>query len=90
MAGADIAFELGSRASWPKGEGRAIAGVIVYRFPEMQEVRRASAIESLKFPYVPGLLSFREIPVLLRQVGCAMSKHLLLRADRRQLSDCQK
>jgi deoxyribonuclease V len=65
VAGADIAFELRGRGSWRTGEGRAIAGVIVYRFPEMQEVERASSIQPLRFPYVPGLLSFREIPALL-------------------------
>src|SRR5690242_19834479 len=65
VAGADLAFELPGRGSWRTGEGRAIAGVIVYRFPEMEEVERASSIQPLKFPYVPGLLSFREIPALL-------------------------
>jgi deoxyribonuclease V len=65
VAGADLAFELGGRGSWRTGEGRAIAGVIVYRFPEMEEVDRASSIQSLRFPYIPGLLSFREVPALL-------------------------
>ena len=65
VAGADIAFDLHGRGSWRTGEGRAIAGVIVYRFPEMQEIERASSIQPLTFPYVPGLLSFREIPALL-------------------------
>src|SRR5260370_33049038 len=65
VAGADIGFELRGRGSWRTGEGRAIAGVIVYRFPGMEEVERASSIQPLRFPYVPGLLSFREIPALL-------------------------
>ena len=34
VAGADIAFELRERGSWRTGEARAIAGVIVYRFPD--------------------------------------------------------
>jgi deoxyribonuclease V len=41
------------------------AGIVVYRFPEMVEVERVSAHLPLCFPYVPGLLSFREIPALL-------------------------
>ena len=65
VAGADIALELAGRGSWRTGKGLAVAGVVVYRFPEMQEVERASSIQPLRFPYVPGLLSFREIPALL-------------------------
>jgi len=65
IAGADIAFELHGRGSWRTGEARAVAGVVVYKFPEMFEVERVSSVQPLAFPYVPGLLSFREIPALL-------------------------
>jgi deoxyribonuclease V len=44
---------------------RAIACVILFQFPEMEEIAREFAIVPLEFPYVPGLLSFREIPALL-------------------------
>lgn len=57
VAGADLAFD-------PETD-IAFAGVIVYRFPELQEVERRMARRKLRFPYVPGLLSFREGPVLL-------------------------
>ena len=65
VAGADIALELPEPRSWETGKGRAIAGVVAYRFPQMEEMERAAAITPLNFPYVPGLLSFREIPALL-------------------------
>ena len=57
VAGADLAFD-------PE-TGIAFAGVIVYRFPQLVEVERRMARRKLRFPYVPGLLSFRESPVLL-------------------------
>ncbi len=71
VAGADVAFNFrGAAAKGPwwgpaKNHGRAIAGVIVYSFPEMVEVERATAELPLTFPYIPGLLSFREIPALI-------------------------
>ena len=57
VAGADVAFD-------PETEV-AFAGVVVYRFPGLEEVERRMARRRLRFPYVPGLLSFRECPVLL-------------------------
>lgn len=57
VAGADLAFD-------PRTD-MAFAGVVVYRFPELTEVERRMAQRKLRFPYVPGLLSFRECPILL-------------------------
>ncbi len=57
VAGADLAFD-------PK-TNVAFAGVVVYRLPKLEEVERRMARGKLRFPYVPGLLSFRESPVLL-------------------------
>jgi len=65
VAGADVSLELAEPGGWRRGQGRAFAGVVVYRFPEMEELERVSAERPLRFPYVPGLLSFREMPALL-------------------------
>ena len=74
VAGLDAAFVLtGSQglernvSQWkrPQEANQAIGCVVVYRFPEMEEIARAFAIVPLEFPYIPGLLSFREVPALL-------------------------
>jgi deoxyribonuclease V len=41
------------------------AAVVVLSFPELQVVDQAIATRATTFPYVPGLLSFREVPVVL-------------------------
>lgn len=46
-----------------RAANRAIGCVVVYRYPDMKE--RRHAVLPLRFPYVPGFLSFRKIPVLL-------------------------
>jgi deoxyribonuclease V len=74
VAGLDAAFVISESQSFHGPAGRwdesrranqAIGCVVLYQFPEMIELTRAHAIVQLKFPYVPGLLSFREIPALL-------------------------
>ena len=57
VAGADVAFS--------RRAARVFAAVLVFRFPEMELVEQAAAEGPADFPYVPGLLTFREGPVLL-------------------------
>jgi deoxyribonuclease V len=56
VAGADISIERGSI--------RAFAGVVVIDAGTMETVEQASAVVEVRFPYVPGLLSFRELPAV--------------------------
>jgi deoxyribonuclease V len=44
---------------------RAHAAIVVLRFPELQPLEAAEADLPLTFPYVPGLLAFREGPAIL-------------------------
>lgn len=73
VAGADVAFDPSTNT--------AFAGVIVYRFPQMEELERQMARAPLRFPYVPGLLSFRESPILVRAFARLKTEPDLLLID---------
>jgi deoxyribonuclease V len=47
----------------------ALASVVVLSFPELQVVDSEVAECPVRFPYIPGLLSFREIPPLLTAIA---------------------
>lgn len=55
VAGVDFGYD--------SDEKRIGASVIVFKFPELEIVELSEAIEEVKFPYIPGYLSFREGPV---------------------------
>lgn len=42
------------------------AVVVVLKFPELSLLESAEAITPIRFPYVPGLLSFRETPAAIK------------------------
>jgi deoxyribonuclease V len=70
-----------SRRERLREANQAIACVVVYQLlldprapakvptPQLEEIERAYAVVPLEFPYIPGLLSFREIPALLAALG---------------------
>jgi len=58
IAGADI--------SYTKGDNRFFATVVLLSFPSLEIIEEASCIHKVHFPYIPGLLTFREGPALLK------------------------
>lgn len=58
IAGADISFSLYSDVFY--------AAIVVLDYESLEVVETAYFTETVTFPYVPGLLSFREIPTLLK------------------------
>ncbi|MFW6108111.1 MAG: endonuclease V, partial [bacterium] len=57
VAGADV--------SYARGSDLMHAGVVVLRLPGFEVIEQQATSRRVPFPYIPGLLSFRELPPLL-------------------------
>ena len=62
-----ITFVAGVDNTYVTEDGKTTAGavVVVLTFPEMEVVETVVTWQPIAFPYVPGLLSFREAPAVL-------------------------
>ncbi len=60
IAGIDCAFS--------KDGKKIIAAVVVLKPPDFVPAETTSAVQKVSFPYIPGLLSFREAPVCIAAV----------------------
>ena len=57
IAGLDCAFS--------KNGKKIIAVIVLLKFDNLELIETASAVQDVTFPYIPGLLSFREAPVCI-------------------------
>ncbi len=69
IAGADVSLNMFSTTIY--------AGIIVLSYPELKPIAHAVVQSETKFPYIPGLLSFREIPALLQCFDKLKSKGVI-------------
>lgn len=60
VAGLDCAFS--------RDKQRIVAAVVVQSLPDLRVIATARAVLPVTFPYIPGLLSFREAPVCLAAI----------------------
>ncbi|HXG18398.1 MAG TPA: deoxyribonuclease V [Methylomirabilota bacterium] len=58
VAGIDVSYDKGS--DW------LFAAIVVLHVADLQLIGSASAVAQVPFPYIPGLLSFRECPAVLQ------------------------
>jgi deoxyribonuclease V len=56
----------GGDVAYAKDEDRLVGVVVVLSFPHMETLEVATAIGKTSFPYISGLLTFREGPILLK------------------------
>ncbi len=73
VAGADI--------SVLKNENKLICGIIMFSYPGLAEIERVYSVSDEKFPYIPGLLAFREGPAIIETFKKLRQKPDLLIID---------
>jgi deoxyribonuclease V len=65
ITAADVRLIAGVDVSYAKDESIVVGAAVVLELPTLRVVETATAVRPVEFPYIPGLLAFREIPALL-------------------------
>jgi deoxyribonuclease V len=73
LAGADVSYSRRSKRTW--------AGIITLKYPTLEKIEETWVKGESTFPYISGLLSFREVPLLLKALKNARIAPDLLVCD---------
>lgn len=73
VAGMDVAYSRNSERAYP--------AMVLMRWPDLELLEEITLLESVNFPYIPGYLSFREVPLLKAVVARAVQKPDLIFVD---------
>ena len=66
IAGCDVAYSLSLN--------RAYAAICVFSFPDLKKICEVTCVSYISFPYITGLLTFREGPALLKAFEALQEK----------------
>lgn len=73
VGGVDVGFD--------KRRGLTRAAVAILQFPGLKPLEKSVAVYPTRFPYVPGYLSFREVPAILQALASLERRPDLLLCD---------
>src|SRR5262245_9754097 len=73
VAGADVSYDRGSPVIF--------GAVVILTWPDLEVIETKGSIGRARFPYVPGYLAFREIPIWLRAFARVRNRPDLILCD---------
>lgn len=76
-----IGFVAGVDLSGVRSGGNATAAAVLLSFPDLRPVEESRVQGPLRFPYVPGFLSFREAPLMVDALRCLRTEPDLILVD---------
>lgn len=76
-----IRLVAGVDAAFTRGYEHCLGGVVLWDLLEHKVVEQHTALKELTFPYIPGLLTFREAPALIAALRKLQKKPDLLMCD---------
>lgn len=76
VAGVDISNEI-----FKPDKRKLYAAVVVLSFPQLEIIETASYSQTTNFPYIPGLLAFREAPFIIKAIEKLKTKPDIIIVD---------